>query len=112
MAAGLLSLLFQDSQVASATFRPIPGKLRKSKSCQPEWLVFVSGTTMNDQETFSAEELISSPEKFSTLDPPVRYGVAGDPVAHSKSPRSFSISCAWMLMSVAGPMKRPEISGW
>ena len=41
---------------------------------------------MNDQETFSAEELISSPEKFSTLDPPVRYGVAGDPVAHSKSP--------------------------
>ena len=28
------------------------------------------------------------------------------------SPRIFSISCAWMLMSVAGPMKRPEISGW
>ena len=37
-------------------------------------------------EQFAAEELIGSPEKFLSLDPPVRYAVAGDPVSHSKSP--------------------------
>lgn len=41
---------------------------------------------MNDPELFSAEDLIRAPEGFSRLDPPVRHGVAGDPVAHSKSP--------------------------
>ena len=41
---------------------------------------------MNEPDIFSAEDLIRAPEKFLNLDPPVRYAVAGDPVAHSKSP--------------------------
>jgi len=41
---------------------------------------------MNEPAIFSAEDLISSPEKFLKLDPAVRYAVAGDPVIHSKSP--------------------------
>ena len=58
----------------------------EAKSCQPASRLLVFRQTMNDLETFSAEDLISSPEKFSTFDPPVRFAVAGDPVAHSKSP--------------------------
>lgn len=41
---------------------------------------------MNNTESFSAEDLIATPEIFSKFDPPVKLGVIGDPVAHSKSP--------------------------
>ena len=58
----------------------------QSKSCQSGRGLFVFGKTMNDPEIFSAEDLIRSPEKFLTSDPPGRYAVVGDPVAHSKSP--------------------------
>lgn len=41
---------------------------------------------MNETGIFSAGELIGSPEVFSRAEPPIRLGVFGDPVAHSKSP--------------------------
>lgn len=37
-------------------------------------------------DIFSAEDLISNPAQFASFDPPVRLGVMGDPVAHSRSP--------------------------
>ena len=37
-------------------------------------------------EIFSAEDILSNPSKFVGFDPPVRLGVIGDPVAHSRSP--------------------------
>jgi len=41
---------------------------------------------MNAPEIFTAEDLIERPECFSAFEPPVRLGVFGDPVAHSRSP--------------------------
>ena len=41
---------------------------------------------MNPDATFSASDLISNPSLFASFDPPVRLGVFGDPVAHSRSP--------------------------
>ena len=37
-------------------------------------------------EIFSAEDFLSNHRKFADLEPPVRLGVIGDPVAHSRSP--------------------------
>ena len=41
---------------------------------------------MIDPDIFSAEDLVSNPEKFSSIEPAIRLGVIGDPVAHSRSP--------------------------
>jgi shikimate dehydrogenase len=41
---------------------------------------------MNAPEIFTAEDLISNPARFAAFEPPVRLGVIGDPVAHSRSP--------------------------
>ena len=41
---------------------------------------------MNAPEQFSADDLISNPGRFAEFDPPVKLGVIGDPVAHSRSP--------------------------
>ena len=41
---------------------------------------------MDAPDIFSAGDLISNPAKFASFDPPVRLGVIGDPVAHSRSP--------------------------
>jgi len=41
---------------------------------------------MDAPDIFSAEDLISNPARFSSFAPPVRLGVIGDPVAHSRSP--------------------------
>jgi shikimate dehydrogenase len=37
-------------------------------------------------EIFSAEDFLSNHKKFADFEPPVRLGVIGDPVAHSRSP--------------------------
>lgn len=37
-------------------------------------------------EIFSAEDFLSNPQRFADFEPPVRLGVMGDPVAHSRSP--------------------------
>jgi shikimate dehydrogenase len=42
--------------------------------------------SMNADATFSASDLISNPSLFTSFNPPVRLGVIGDPVAHSRSP--------------------------
>jgi len=42
--------------------------------------------SMSAPDFFTAEELISNPGRFASFDPPVRLGVIGDPVAHSRSP--------------------------
>lgn len=41
---------------------------------------------MDAPDIFSAEDLISNPGCFASFAPPVRLGVIGDPVAHSRSP--------------------------
>lgn len=41
---------------------------------------------MDAPDIFSAEDLILNPSQFASFDPPVRLGVLGDPVAHSRSP--------------------------
>ena len=41
---------------------------------------------MDVPDIFSVEDLISHPGKFAIFNPPVRLGVIGDPVAHSRSP--------------------------
>ena len=41
---------------------------------------------MDAPDIFSAEDLISNPASFSSFALPVRLGVIGDPVAHSRSP--------------------------
>ncbi len=41
---------------------------------------------MNESGIFAAADLIGSPASFSGAEPPIRLGVFGDPVAHSKSP--------------------------
>lgn len=41
---------------------------------------------MDVPDIFSVEDLISYPGKFAIFNPPVRLGVIGDPVAHSRSP--------------------------
>lgn len=38
------------------------------------------------QDTFTAEDLLENSPALAACDPPVRLGVFGDPVAHSKSP--------------------------
>lgn len=50
-----------------------------------ERLLF-SRTHMDVPDIFFAEDLISNPGKFASFEPPVRLGVIGDPVAHSRSP--------------------------
>jgi len=37
-------------------------------------------------EIFSAEDFLSNSKRFADFEPPVRLGVMGDPVAHSRSP--------------------------
>jgi shikimate dehydrogenase len=41
---------------------------------------------MSAPDLFTAEDVISNPAQFSAFEPPVRLGVIGDPVAHSRSP--------------------------
>jgi shikimate dehydrogenase len=42
--------------------------------------------SMSVPEIFSAGEFLSNPGGFADFDPPVRLGVIGDPIAHSRSP--------------------------
>lgn len=41
---------------------------------------------MNESGIFSAADIVNSPDLFARSEPPIRLGVFGDPVAHSKSP--------------------------
>jgi shikimate dehydrogenase len=41
---------------------------------------------MHVPDIFSAEDLINDPARFAAFDPPVRLGLFGDPIAHSRSP--------------------------
>jgi shikimate dehydrogenase len=41
---------------------------------------------MQVPEIFSADDLVQNPARFAAFDPPIRLGVLGDPVAHSRSP--------------------------
>lgn len=49
-------------------------------------VVSFAHTAMQPPDTFTAADLLDNPSVLAAHDPPVRLGVFGDPVAHSKSP--------------------------
>jgi len=71
---------------------------------------------MNAVETFSDRDLTESPLRFSEGTPPVRFGIFGDPVAHSLSPviqnaafEACGIPARYARLHVASPAIRAAV---